>query len=144
MLVITPATLPFSIMIFFTISWKKSRLGVFSKANLHSSAKSILSFCVRGDHIAGPFDRLSILNWIADLSAIIPEYPPSASISRTICPFAIPPIAGLQLICPMVCMFIVTSIVLEPRLAAAAAASQPACPPPTTITSYISFIIYCK
>ena len=41
---------------------------------------------------------LSIRNWIAVLSVTIPICPPSASISRTICPLAIPPMAGLQLI----------------------------------------------
>jgi hypothetical protein len=37
-----------------------------------------------------------------------------------------PPIAGLQLIWAIVCIFIVMSSTLEPILAAAAAASQPA------------------
>ena len=37
----------------------------------------------------------------------IPIAPPSASISRTICPLATPPIAGLQLIWPTVSQFIV-------------------------------------
>ena len=69
------------------------------------------------------------------LSVIIPEYPPKASISLTICPLATPPIAGLHDICAMVCMFIVTNKTEEPKLAAAAAASQPECPPPTTMTS---------
>src|SRR5690606_37185324 len=139
--VTTPTARLFSIIRLFTISWKKSRLGVFSSAIRHSSANIILSFCVLGDHMAGPLDKLSILNCTADLSAIVPEYPPRAAISRTICPFAIPPIAGLQDICPIVCIFIVTRSVLDPRFAAAAAASQPACPPPTTITSYVSVII---
>ena len=51
--------------------------------------------------MAGPLERLSILNWMADASETIPLYPPRASISLTICPFAMPPIAGLQDICPM-------------------------------------------
>ena len=55
--------------------------------------------------MAGPLDRLSIQNWIIDLSEIIPAIPPRASISRTICPLATPPIAGLHDICPMVFMF---------------------------------------
>ena len=70
-----------------------------------------------------------------------------ASISRTICPLATPPIAGLQLICAMVPIFMVTNNTLEPKFAAAAAASQPACPAPTTITSYflnISFLFHVK
>src|SRR5262249_28327761 len=59
----------------------------------------------------------------------------SASISRTRCPFANPPIAGLQDISPMVSTLWVTSSVSAPMRAAAAAASQPACPPPITMTS---------
>ena len=62
------------------------------------------------------------------------------TISRTICPLAIPPTAGLQLICPILFMSIVMRQVLEPKLAAAAAASQPACPAPITITSYLKSI----
>jgi hypothetical protein len=37
-------------------------------------------------------------------SVISPMRPPRASISRTICPLAIPPTAGLQLICPILFM----------------------------------------
>ena len=100
------------------------------------------SFCVRGDHIAGPFDLFSILNCNALLSLTIPEPPPSASISLTICPLATPPIAGLQLIWAMVFIFIVTNKTLLPIRAAAFAASQPAWPAPTTITSYLSNIVF--
>src|ERR1700761_6818256 len=64
-----------------------------------------------------------------------------ASISRTIWPLATPPIAGLQLICAIVPMFMVINSTEEPRLAAAAAASQPAWPAPTTITLYFSNIL---
>src|SRR3990172_10375281 len=64
-----------------------------------------------------------------------PIVPPSASISRTICPLPTPPIAGLQLICPTVSQFVVSSAVRAPNRAAASAASAPACPAPTTITS---------
>src|SRR5690554_4372660 len=76
------------------------------------------------------------------LSAMIPEYPPKASISLNICPLATPPIAGLQLICAITPMFMVINKTLDPKFAAAAAASQPACPPPTTITLYFSNIVY--
>ena len=76
--------------------------------------------------MAGPFDRFNKRNWIAVLSATIPVKPPMASISLTICPLAIPPTAGLQLICAILFISIVTSNVLEPRFAAAQAASQPA------------------
>ncbi len=93
--------------------------------------------------MAGPLERLSILNWMALRSETIPLYPPKASISRTIWPLAIPPIAGLQDICPMVCRFMVINSVFDPILAAAAAASAPAWPPPTTITSYTWSNIAC-
>ena len=46
-----------------------------------------------------------------------------------------PPIAGLQLICPSVSMLCVSSSVRTPMRAAASAASVPAWPPPTTMTS---------
>ena len=65
-----------------------------------------------------------------------PMAPPRASISRTICPLAIPPMDGLQDIWAMVSKLWLKSRVLAPVLAAARAASQPACPPPITITSY--------
>src|SRR6185503_18141213 len=67
-----------------------------------------------------------------------PMIPPSASISRTRCPFAIPPIAGLHDICPTRSRFNVISPVSAPRRAAADAASQPAWPAPITITSNLS------
>src|SRR5690606_25207880 len=47
----------------------------------------------------------------------------------------IPPMDGLQLICPSVSMLCVSSKVAQPMRAAASAASVPACPPPTTMTS---------
>ena len=90
--------------------------------------------------MAGPFERFRIRNWIAVSSVTNPICPPSASISRTICPLAIPPTAGLQLICPILFMSIVIRQVLEPKFAAAAA-SQPACPAPITITSYLKSIL---
>src|SRR3954451_9004715 len=69
-------------------------------------------------------------------SIACPIAPPSASISRTICPLPTPPIAGLQLIWPTVSQLVVNSAVRAPRRAAARAASVPAWPAPTTITSY--------
>jgi hypothetical protein len=62
-----------------------------------------------------------------------------ASISRTSCPLATPPMAGLQDIWAIVFMFIVASITLSPILAAAAAASQPAWPAP-----YHHYIVFRK
>src|SRR5690606_20612974 len=118
------------------VSCQMSKFGMASNCHRHSSAKRIRSFCERGLHIAGPFDLLSMRNCNVLLSAIMPVYPPIASISRTICPFATPPMAGLQLIWAITPIFIVISRLEEPRFAAAAAASHPACPPPTTITLY--------
>src|SRR5512143_2960612 len=65
-----------------------------------------------------------------------PISPPRASISRTRCPFANPPLAGLHDMSPMASALIVNRRVEHPIRAAASAASQPACPPPTTMTSY--------
>ena len=70
---------------------------------------------------------------MAVASVSTPIAPPRASISRTICPLATPPIAGLQLIWPTVSQFIVSRAVRRPIRAAARAASSPACPAPTTI-----------
>lgn len=75
-------------------------------------------------------------------SATTPISPPNASTSRTIWPFASPPIAGLQLMTPTVPGSIVTSATTPDRagsreaaaFATAQAASTPACPPPITMT----------
>src|SRR4030095_14968754 len=64
--------------------------------------------------------------------------PPNASISRTRCPLAIPPIAGLHDICPTRSRLSVINPVSAPRRADADAASQPAWPAPITITSNTS------
>jgi len=144
--VLTPTTLFSLTTKLVIISCQKSTLGICSRCNLQSSAKRIRSLWARGLHMAGPLDRLSMRNWIMVLSVTIPEYPPSASISRTNCPLATPPMAGLQDICAMVFIFMVASITRIPILAAAAAASHPACPAPTTTTSYsgnIFSFIYC-
>ena len=74
-------------------------------------------------------------NWIVARSVARPMIPPSASTSRTTVPFAIPPMAGLQLICPIVSRFDVTSKVRAPRREAMAEASEPEWPAPTTMTS---------
>ena len=65
----------------------------------------------------------------------VPMIPPIASTSRTTVPFAIPPMAGLHDICPIVSRLDVTRRVRAPSRAAATAASDPAWPPPITITS---------
>ena len=61
--------------------------------------------------------------------------PPRASTSRTTVPLAMPPIAGLQDICPMDSSAVVITATRAPTRAAATAASVPACPAPTTMTS---------
>ena len=45
---------------------------ILQELYLQVLVNKIRSFCVRGLHIAGPFDLLSIRNWIADLSDTIP------------------------------------------------------------------------
>jgi len=67
-----------------------------------------------------------ILYWIAVASAILPISPPSASISLTKCPFAVPPTAGLHDIRPIAVISIVIRSVFIPILAAAKDASIPA------------------
>src|SRR5437868_3236767 len=64
-----------------------------------------------------------------------PINPPSASISRTRCPFAVPPTAGLHGMCATVSAESVHSPTCIPSLAAAYAASHPAWPAPITMTS---------
>jgi len=118
-----------------TWSCQMSRLAVSSSTLRHCQMNFPRSHCARGLHTAGPFERLSIRNCMAVASVTRPMYPPMASISRTICPLAMPPTAGLHDICAILFMSMVMSSVLAPMLALAVAASQPACPPPMTITS---------
>ena len=68
-------------------------------------------------------------------SAAMPITPPSASISRTRCPFAVPPMDGLHGRFATPSNVSVNSAVFEPSFADAHAASMPACPAPTTMTS---------
>ena len=107
-------------------SWKMSRLSVLSSILFHSVMNFSLSHCALGLQTAGPFDRLSMRNCIAVASVTSPICPPKASISLTICPFAMPPTAGLQLIWAILFMSIVTKHTFAPMFAAAVAASQPA------------------
>ncbi len=97
-----------------------------------------LSIWARGDQTAGPRLVFSRRNWMPTASATSPIRPPSASISRTRWPLAMPPMAGLQDICAMRSRFIVTMAVFSPIRAQARAASHPAWPAPTTTTSYLS------
>ena len=131
----TLRTSPSSTSSWRTVSCQMCRLGVFSSTSRQAQMNWLRSHCARGLHMAGPFERLSRRNWIAVRSVTRPVYPPKASISRTICPLAMPPMAGLQLIWAILFMSMVMRQVFEPRLAAAAAASHPAWPAPITITS---------
>src|SRR5207249_10871529 len=70
--------------------------GSSSNVVLTQDAYVLLSACARGDQTAGPRLRLRSLNWIPVASIARTINPPSASISRTRCPFAVPPIAGLH------------------------------------------------
>ena len=134
----TPPILSLLITRSTTIPCRRCRFDVSSSARRISLLYRDRSACARGDCTAGPLDRFSNLNWIPVRSMTRPMRPPSASISRTKCPLAIPPIAGLQDICPIRSRFKVTSAVCAPSRAAADAASQPACPPPITMTSNTS------
>ena len=140
MYVFTPVALPSFTSSSFTWSCQMSRLGRFSRISLHAQMNLPRSHCALGLHIAGPLLRLSMRNCMAVWSVTSPICPPKASISRTICPLAMPPTAGLQLICAILFMSMVSRHVLAPNLALAAAASQPACPAPTTTTSYLNSI----
>ena len=64
--------------------------------------------------MAGPLLRLSMRNWMAAGSMARAIAPPRASISRTSCPLATPPMAGLQLIWAMVSRLLVSRAVFAP------------------------------
>ncbi len=130
-----PAARPSSTMIDSTISCRRDSPRWRSTVSLASAWYAFLSHWARGLCIAGPLPRLSRRNWRAVASVIAPIAPPSASTSRTICPLATPPIAGLQLIWPTASQLIVSSAVRRPIRADARAASSPAWPAPTTTTS---------
>ena len=102
-----------------TWSCQMSRLGVLSSMVRHCQMNFPRSHCARGLHMAGPFDLLSILNCIAVMSVTVPMPPPRASTSRTICPLAMPPTAGLHDICAILFISMVTRHVLAPIIAAA-------------------------
>src|ERR1019366_9555904 len=74
-------------------------------------------------------------------SVTSPMTPPSASISRTKCPLAMPPMAGVHDICAIRSKFMATMAVRSPMRAHARAASHPACPAPITTMSYVSCIV---
>ena len=138
--VFKPTTWPSFTSNSVTVSCQMFRLGWFSRTLRQAHMNLARSHCALGLHMAGPLERFSMRNCMAVLSVTRPMWPPSASISLTICPLAIPPTAGLQLICAILFISMVIRQVLEPICAAAAAASHPAWPAPITITSYLKSI----
>ena len=133
--VTTAVARPFSTKISSAACWNKSRFGWFSSVWRIAALYRIRSACARVARTAAPLRLFSTRNWIPALSVANAIAPPNASISRTRCDLPIPPIAGLQLICPSVSMLCVNNKVCAPIRAAARAASVPAWPPPITITS---------
>src|SRR6185437_7446333 len=134
--VTTPDTRAPSVSRRVTIPWVSSMSGNPSSSDRTARRYSVRSHWARGAQTAGPLERLSIRNWIVARSVARPMMPPSASISRTTVPFAIPPMAGLQDKAPMVSRFEVRRRTFAPDRAAMTDASVPACPAPTTIRSY--------
>src|SRR5579863_8792692 len=114
------------------------RFGCDSKTSRIFRRYACLSHCARGDQTAGPREVFSSRNCIPTASVISPMIPPRASTSRTKCPLAMPPTAGLHDICAIRSTLRVYSAVLRPMRAAAIAASHPAWPAPTTTTSNCS------
>ena len=135
-LVTAPRTAPPSITRSSTAAWNTVRFGCASTARRMKARYSARSAWQRVARTAGPLDALSRRHWMPAASAARAMTPPSASISRTRWPLPMPPIAGLQLIAPMVSMLWVSSSVRAPARAAASAASVPAWPPPITMTSW--------
>ena len=135
-MVVTPQTFPCaSVSISAASSCQMSRFMVFSSVFRHSLMNFMRSHCARGLHMAGPLERFSMRNCMVAASVTRPMWPPRASISRTICPLAMPPTAGLHDICAILFISIVMMTVRAPMRAAAVAASHPACPAPMTTTS---------
>ncbi len=89
--------------------------GCASSASRTALRYACLSACARGDQTAGPRLRFRILNWMPVASIARPIRPPSASISRTRWPLAVPPIAGLQGMCATVSRESVQSPTRQPQ-----------------------------
>ena len=136
--VTTADTAPFSVSTETTSSCISCKPSCCSSACFIYVRYLTRSACARSECTAGPLPRLSMRYWIQAASAARAISPPNASISRTKCPFAVPPIAGLHGILPTASRLIVKHAVFIPRRAAASAASIPACPAPTTTTSKAS------
>ena len=124
--VFTPSTFASSMSSDSTVSWAKCKFGVPKIVFLAITLYLSISICARLPRTAGPFVWLRMRNWIPASSVMSPISPPSASSSRTRCPLAKPPTAGLQLVAPTFSASIETSNVLFPIRALARAASTPA------------------
>src|SRR5713101_2742996 len=133
--VTTPATRSPSNRRSFTACWNKVKLAWFSSRDRIARLYRRRSACARVARTAGPLEEFRMRNWIPASSVAIAMAPPKASTSLTRCPFPMPPIDGLQDICPSVSILWVSRRIRQPARAAASAASVPAWPPPTTITS---------
>ena len=92
------------------------------------------SACTRFERTAAPLPTFNVRDCMVAKSAARPISPPSASTSYTKCPFAVPPIEGLQGKFAIASSDIVKSTVSTPIRADASAASIPACPAPMTTT----------
>src|SRR5579872_1828040 len=130
----TPATAPNSVTMLSTIAGTIVRFGCRSRCSRARRAYEGLSACARSARTAAPLLSLSQRTCSEVASIKTPISPPSASISRTSWPFALPPTLGLHGSVQIFDGSPVTSSVSTPRRALARAASSPACPPPTTIT----------
>ncbi len=124
--VFTPLISPSSTISSSANSWIRSKFLVLRTLFLAITLYLSISIWARLPRTAGPFVWLRIRNWIPASSVISPISPPSASSSRTKCPFAKPPIAGLQEVAPTFSASIDMSKVLLPILADAKDASTPA------------------
>ena len=125
----------FWVKISVAISCVISKFGVFKSVFRILILYWSISICTLEPRTAGPLLSFNTRNWSPEASVISPICPPSASSSFTKCPFANPPIAGLQLAAPLCSHKIVIKRVLAPILALAKAASHPACPAPITMLS---------
>ena len=120
------------VILFFTIpieTTSPSIIIIFFELKINREQRDsyfLLSTCARGDQTDLPFDLFSILCCRPDKSAIFAINPPSKSTSRTNCPLATPPIAGLHDILPNPFLSIDTSPTIRPSFERMFAASTPA------------------
>ena len=133
--VTTPATASPSTIRSSQAPWNSHRFGWFSSRRRIAARYRTRSAWARVARTAGPFEPFRMRNWMPASSVAAAMAPPSASISFTRWPLPMPPMDGLQLICPSVSMLCVSSKVAQPTRADASAASVPAWPPPITMTS---------